>query len=416
MGDDSKHRYSYLIITIYSALLLTVASSNCPKPALSENTQVVALRSDADVTCPGCHGQTWWRRHNRTTTLQNGSRLSLASVSYEDEDNYTCYRDDGAAACTLQLLVGDDLEKPEIACYIRHPTHNITCDWQTTRELRPGARVTLIAWMVNGKHRENGCAYVPASRKFSCSAPYMEGDSGRHVLSLCVIGRTGRQTSNLVDSSVEKLVQPEPPINVTVTSLEDHPRRLRVSWSPPEPWLNDFYKLEYQVQYRVEGSTHASNGTTEEKHFTINDALARRRHVIRVRAKEEFFLTWSAWSEEAAGTPWSAGADETPATTEFQGFIVTSAEEEEIVDKEDTPPGPAPRYAWIAAAVSFVIVLLLFLWILMRNREVKLLKLKGGLLRALFQPLRSPAPLAPPLLMAPPEAVAVTAPQPRDAD
>lgn len=50
--------------------------------------------------------------------------------------------------CEAKLfLFSDDIEKPQISCYIRHPTHNITCDWQTTRELRPHAKVTLIAWM-----------------------------------------------------------------------------------------------------------------------------------------------------------------------------------------------------------------------------------------------------------------------------
>lgn len=417
MVDSIKRWYSYFII-MYSGLLPTFANIHCPKPVLSENTQVVQLHSDVNLTCPGCHGQTWWSRHNQTRKLQDGSHLSLTSISYEDEDTYTCHRD-GTPACTTQLLVKDDIEKPQISCYIRHPTHNITCDWQTTRELRPHAKVTLIAWMLKGNHKKNRCTYIPLAGKFTCSTLYKEGDTGRHVLSLCVIGRTDSQTSNTVDSTSEMLVQPDPPINVTVTSLEHQPRKLRVSWSPPRTWLNNFYQLQYQVQYHVEGTQHVSNGTTFDEHFMINDALQRRRHVVRVRAKEEFMVTWSAWSEETVGTPWSAKEESEPLTT--TDFIMTSAEEEEPeAITAEKPPAPVPRYVLLVAGVSFVMVLVLFLGILMRNGEMKLLKLKGGLLRVLFQPSQS-APTVPqprpaePLLTALcpfPEAVTVTTPKP----
>ncbi|XP_018430098.1 PREDICTED: interleukin-6 receptor subunit alpha, partial [Nanorana parkeri] len=391
---------------------------------------------------------------------------------YEEEDDYTCYRD-GVPACTVQLLAKDDLEKPKISCYIRHPTYNITCEWQTTRKLRPHAKVTLIAWMVNSEHIRNSCSYLAATGKFTCSTPYKEGDSGRHTMSLCVIGRTDSQTSNIVDSTMEKLVQPDAPINVTVASLENRPYSLRVSWSPTMPWLNTFYKLDYQVQYHVEGAPHVSNllqtsgcdqinvltsaisgfnflctlsktflvkvkpcggenekqriprtpfliaaiydlrwgsgsfGTTESTFFVINDAFAGRRHVIRVRAKEEFFFTWSEWSAEVVGRPWS-----------------DTTEEEDQTKAPENPSAPIPRYVWLVTSAIFVFVLLLFLGLLMRNKEIKLLKLKGGLLRTLFQPSRRvpavPQPLSgEPLLVVPcppPDAVTVTVPEPCGAD
>ncbi|XP_072284758.1 interleukin-6 receptor subunit alpha [Pyxicephalus adspersus] len=430
-----QRRYSYFII-MYSGLLLTCANTRCSKPVLSENTRVVPLHSNVTLSCPGCDNQSRWSRHNRTMKLHNGPHLT--SVSYEDEDNYTCHRN-GAPICTVQLLVEDDIEKPVISCYIRHPTSNITCDWLTTRELRPHAKVKLIAWMLNGNHTENGCSYIPSARKFTCSTLYKEGDSGRHTLSLCVIGRTGSQMSNTLDSTAEKLVQPDPPINVTVTPLEGHPRKLWVSWLPPRTWLNSFYELVYEVQYRMEGSQVISNGTTHKKHFLISDALARRRHVIRVRAKEEFLLNWSTWSEGVVGTPWSAEDDnELPVTTDFNEFIVTTSEEEGRIPRfsagglcfflYNSPYnlvfiiGRIPRFVWLVGGVGFVVVLLLLLLIMMRKGEVRLLKLKGGLLRALFQPAPgapavSQPPSGEPLLAAPqPEAVIVNVPQPTNED
>lgn len=423
MVDSIQRRYSYFI-AMYFALLVTSANAECTKPVLPENTQVVPHYSNVNLTCPGCHGQTQWSRNNQTMKLQNGTHLILTSFSYEDEDNYTCYRD-GAPACTVQVLVKDDIEKPQISCYLRHPTYNITCDWQTTRELRPHAKVILIAWMVDGEHVKNSCSYIPSTRKFTCSTPCKEKDSGRHTMSLCVIGRTDYQTSNVVDSNMDYLVKSDPPINVTVTSLENQPYSLWVSWAPPLPWLNNFYKLEYQVQYQVEGTPHVSNVTTDETFFVIKDALARRRHVVRVRTKEEFFYTWSEWSKEVVGSPWSEELEELRTTTDY--FIMTSSEEETSTEEEGPtqkepaiPPTPIARYLSLVASAIFVIVLLLFLGILMKNQEIKLLKLKGGLLRTLFQPSRHslPVPAASqpqpgePLLMAPspqPEVVTVTA-------
>ncbi|KAM9294600.1 interleukin-6 receptor subunit alpha [Gastrophryne carolinensis] len=435
--------------------LLTLTDAVCQKPAIPGNALVVPLLMGVNLTCAGCEGQVTWSRQNQTIENQNDAHLLLKSVNYEDEDTYSCHKG-GAAICSVQVLVKDEIEKPEISCYLRYPTHNITCEWTPTRKLRPHASVTLILWSLRGNHQVRSCSYVQPPGKFICSSLYHEGDKRRHALSLCVTGRTDHRVSNTVDKSADDLLQPDPPLNVRVTPLQNQPRRLHVAWSPPELWQDDFYKLEYQVQYRVANSRHVSNGTTLQTHFVIKDALARRRHVVMVRAKEEFHRTWGAWSREVAATPWSEEEAEPVTLPTFQDLTddygpITSSEEPDHLDYRgemqlalpEFPLGPAPldekepeaeckgapRYAGLVAGVALALIFFFFLGILIRYSDMKVLKLKGILLRSPLQPPQNPTrtqpdptrtqpPCATPLMSprSSPTAVTVTKPKASGAD
>ncbi|XP_068107548.1 interleukin-6 receptor subunit alpha [Hyperolius riggenbachi] len=339
-------------------------------------------------------------------------------MSYKDEDIYTCYSN-STPLCSLQLVVKDEIEKPEILCYLRFPAHNITCEWTPTKELPPQATVKLISWRIRDTHVISTCTFQRPAGKFSCTLQYEEGDSSPHFLSLCVTGRIDRKMSNALKLSLDDLLQPNPPVNVTVTAVNKQPRRLRVTWSRPEHWLGYFYKLQYEVQYHVEGSPHVSNGTTNKMDFEIPDALEKMRHTVRVRAREKYHTTWSLWSEKASGTPWSDEKEETFMTTVPEDYISTQEDYTEGTVAEATPTA-IPRYVWFGAGISLAIVFLLFLGIMLRSREIKLLKLKGDLLRSLFHPSQK-VPAAPqpasgqPLLMSQrssPESVAITVPTP----
>lgn len=127
-------------------------------------------------------------------------------------------------------------------------------------------------------------------------------------------------------------VKPDPPINVTVEALEKAPQRLRVNWSYPSSWDPRFYWLRFQVRYRPEPAPtfmevrphllawscclclarlslalcplQVDQVTTTW--LDIRDAWRGTRHVVQVRAKDEFgHGAWSEWSQEAVGTPWT---------------------------------------------------------------------------------------------------------------
>lgn len=125
-------------------------------------------------------------------------------------------------------------------------------------------------------------------------------------------------------------MKPDPPVNVTVEALEKAPQRLQVNWSYPPSWDPRFYWLHFQVRYRPEPAPtfvevspcllacclylarlfpalcplQVDQVTTTW--LDIRDAWRGTRHVVQVRAKDEFgHGAWSEWSQEAVGTPWT---------------------------------------------------------------------------------------------------------------
>lgn len=132
-------------------------------------------------------------------------------------------------------------------------------------------------------------------------------------------------------------VKPDPPLNVTVEALEKAPQRLRVTWTYPSSWDPRFYWLRFQVRYRpeptptfTEVSPHPERSRTlgplglpppppgshrpcprqvdqvTRTWLDIRDAWRGTRHLVQVRAQEEFgHGAWSEWSHEAVGTPWT---------------------------------------------------------------------------------------------------------------
>ncbi|KAG9464557.1 hypothetical protein GDO78_019756 [Eleutherodactylus coqui] len=388
------------------------AGTICPKPAVPEDAILVTLHSAVNRTCAGCEGRGSWSRHNphgNLRSLADGSHLVLSSVTYEDEDNYTCYKD-GAAVCSVELMVKDEQQDgSKLFCYHRHPTHNITCHWKPSRQLHPSARATLVGVRLPVP-TFYPCTYDSSSEKFTCSVLYSEGSSGRQLFYLCVSSRTTSQLTASLEADAKDLLHVGPPLNVCVAPVENNRRRLRVSWSRPEFWDGLFYHLKYQVLYQVEGSPHASNRTTKEMAFIIPDAVMGRKHLIRVRASEEYQENWGSWSEVAMGVPWS---DEAKAT------LVPSEYDPPISQEETDPPKnnevlKIPRIIWIGpcVAIGLVIFFLLGLWI--RHQEIKVQKLKWGFLHTLFHPsskvdtMQAPASESP--LMSSPLSMALTIP------
>ncbi|XP_056402481.1 interleukin-6 receptor subunit alpha [Hyla sarda] len=395
----------------------------CPKPAAPEDAILVSLHSAVNLTCVGCEGSVSWRhrsppgspRHLEGT--QSGGHLVVDPVTYEDEGGYTCYKD-GAPVCSVELMVKDELQdNAPLLCYHRYPTHNITCEWTPSKLLHPSSNVTLVVLRNLRDPTFYPCTYSAPRQTFSCSSLYTEGDESNHAFYLCVNGRTDSTLAANLDAYGKDLLHVEPPLNVRVTPVQNHPRRLRVSWSRPRFWEETFYHLIYQVLYGVENSPHPSNGTTSAQSFLIEDAVMGSKHLIRVRAREEFQKNWGSWSEEAAGTPWSEEATTTWVPTEYDP--PTSEEEEDPIGEEKTsaPVVSFPRISWLAPCVSLGLVLLIFFGIWIRYQEIQILKLQWGLVRSLFHSsskVKSPQPQASAsLLMAPcssPPSVTVTVP------
>lgn len=49
-------------------------------------------------------------------------------------------------------------------------------------------------------------------------------------------------------------VQPDPPVNITVTAVDGNPRWLALAWQDPPSWNSHFYRLQFELRYRAERS------------------------------------------------------------------------------------------------------------------------------------------------------------------
>lgn len=49
-------------------------------------------------------------------------------------------------------------------------------------------------------------------------------------------------------------MQPDPPVNVTVTPVARNPRWLSVTWQDAPSWNSHFYRLQFELRYRAEKS------------------------------------------------------------------------------------------------------------------------------------------------------------------
>ncbi|XP_018089048.1 interleukin-6 receptor subunit alpha isoform X2 [Xenopus laevis] len=366
-----------------------IHQSLCPKPVLPPHSQVALLLSNVSLTCPGCEGDVLWRRGKAESFLpkrmMKEGRLLLNSIQSKDGNLYTCIKEK-QSVCSVELLVAEELEKPEMECYLRHPASNITCEWKNNSSLPHGTKVTLISSVrYRAQPKISSCSYFTLSKKYQCLLHYTEGNKKNYFLSLCVSSQTDSTISNIIMVNYISILQPDPPMEVTVSPIEFAPRKLRVTWQKPLSWSGNYYQLLYEVQYWAENSQHVSSVMTSKCILHIVDAFKGRRHCVRVRAIEEFegSGSWSSWSQEANGTPWTDSAQKEPTTEtsqevpgNFYTNLYPNSPGMESGEDSGIPISPSrpPWYTFVIGGVSLGFIFLLVLVVLLRKRYWTLLK------------------------------------------
>nr|XP_044993947.1 interleukin-6 receptor subunit alpha [Jaculus jaculus] len=247
-----------------------------------------------------------------------GRTLPLRSVQFSDSGNYSCYVD-GRLAGTVGFLVDEPPEEPRLSCFLKSAFRNATCEWRPLNPPSPTTKATLFVRLlktVPAQDFQKPCPYSWESRKFSCLWPIREGQKHYLALSLCIATSAGSKTSNKVAFDSHGILKPDPPINIMVTAVPGHPRWLNVTWEDPDSWNTNFYRLKFQVRYRAAWSKKFTVWIIQKRHHCIiSDALQGVRHVLQIRAQEEFGIgKWSDWSPEIMRTPWTDNRS-TPAVT-----------------------------------------------------------------------------------------------------
>ncbi|KAM5161984.1 interleukin-6 receptor subunit alpha isoform 1-T1 [Callospermophilus lateralis] len=308
----------------------------CPGEDLGANATVQWVLT-------GSHPRSW---------ASVGRRLLLRSVRFDDSGNYSCSLD-GHPAGTVQLLVDVPPEKPRLSCLRRSLLSSVVCEWSPRNPPSPTTRAVLLVKKLEKVPAEDfrvPCQYSQDSQKFSCQLEIPEGDKSFHIVSLCAASSAGSRSSDPEAFEGYGILQPDPPTNIMVTAVAENPRWLNVTWEDPLSWNSDFYRLQFQLRYRAE---HSKAFTTwmvknSQHHCVIHDAWRGSRHMVQLRAQEEFGLgSWSAWSPEVTGVPWTESRSVPAVTSASPSAEVPTTEEEEqeegrrkVSEKATSLPGP----------------------------------------------------------------------------
>uniref|UniRef100_A0A8C9NSQ5 Interleukin-6 receptor subunit alpha n=1 Tax=Spermophilus dauricus TaxID=99837 RepID=A0A8C9NSQ5_SPEDA len=308
----------------------------CPNPEMAGDVLRSLPGASVTLTCPGedlgANATVHW--------ASVGRRLLLRSVRFEDSGNYSCSLD-GHPAGTVQLLVDVPPEKPRLSCLRRSLLSSVVCEWSPRNPPSPTTRAVLLVKKLEKVPAEDfrvPCQYSQDSQKFSCQLEIPEGDKSFHIVSLCAASGAGGRASDPEAFEGYGILQPDPPTNIMVTAVAENPRWLNVTWEDPLSWNSDFYRLQFELRYRAE---HSKAFTTwmvknSQYHCIIHDAWRGSRHRVQLRAQEEFGLgSWSEWSPEVTGVPWTG----------------TSPREPYGTSNSTLPPQP-PQWLWSQACVT----------------------------------------------------------------
>ncbi|XP_077177854.1 interleukin-6 receptor subunit alpha [Paroedura picta] len=292
----------------------------CQQPAVPPDT--VICPPGTNITLPCLEGEL-----ENTTTVHwglkgqniispsgrlvvDGSHLLLRSVYYNDSGLYSCQAG-GRVLRSVRLQVEEPPETPHFTCFRRSFTKDILCEWKPSRQLSSCTKAKLWVGkgLMGGNQTEQQCRYYSKSQKFSCriAQSHFNEDTSLRV-TMCVANAAGTATSDPKYYSPSSLVKPDPPENVLVTPVEKAPRKLLVTWCYPSSWGSKIYHLRFQLRYRAEvlQSYSEVDLPSEVTSYEIYDALQKIPHRVQVRASEEFdYGTWSEWSREITGTPWT---------------------------------------------------------------------------------------------------------------
>uniref|UniRef100_A0A8B9NCQ3 Interleukin 6 receptor n=1 Tax=Accipiter nisus TaxID=211598 RepID=A0A8B9NCQ3_9AVES len=395
---------------LFAALLLLAAAAApapgrpCGPAGLSRDTVLGRLGANVTLTCQDeglANITVSWKMEKWGTVaaavgahdrwLAEGNTLLLWQLRYEDSGRYSCYVG-GHPLRSLRLLVEEPPETPRVSCYRRSHDKDVLCEWPLQAKPSPGTRAML--WVKQRFAAENAteqrCRYFSKARKFVCRVKVPPGadDTKPLVVSTCVSNGAGGLAGEDRIITLSSVLKPDPPLNVTVEALEKAPQQLRVNWSYPSSWDPRFYWLRFQVRYRPEP---AETFTEVEQVMTtwldIRDAWRGTRHVVQVRAQEEFgHGAWSEWSQEAVGTPWTDPRDLTsemgPFSSQFPmedgTYGVTLPPElfgEDAADgaggavMEASAHSVASPYAFLVAGGSLLLGIALFVGIVVRYKQ-----------------------------------------------
>ncbi|XP_057581356.1 interleukin-6 receptor subunit alpha isoform X1 [Hippopotamus amphibius kiboko] len=340
-----------LLTALLAAPGTALVPGDCPALEVADDVLSSLPGASVTLTCPGGepgdNATVHWVLRSQVAGSHRGRwagvgrKLLLRSVQLGDSGNYSCY-EDGRPAGSVHLLVDVPPEEPQLSCSRKSPLSDVGCEWSPRSPPSPTTKAMLLVRRfenIPGEDFQEPCPYSPESQQFSCQLAVPEGDSSVYIVSLCVANSAGSQSSRPQMFEGYGILQPDPPVNITVTAVDRNPRWLSVTWQDPPSWNSSFYRLQFELRYRAEQSKTFTTWMIKELQYRciIRDAWSGMRHVVQLRAQEEFgHGLWSEWSPEVRGTPWTEPKS-SPTETELPPSTQapTTNEDDESIFSED---------------------------------------------------------------------------------
>ncbi|XP_042637941.1 interleukin-6 receptor subunit alpha [Orycteropus afer afer] len=394
-----------LLAALLAALRAALTPGDCPALEVTSDMLTSLPGPNVTLTCPGVEpgdnatvhwllrNQVIGSDHSRWTNM--GRKLLLKSVQLSDSGNYSCYRD-GSPAGTVPLLVEVPPEVSQLSCFQKSPISSVWCEWSPHSTPSPTTKAMLVVRKFSQKKLEDfqePCQYSQEWQKFSCQLKVPEGDGSLYMVSLCVANSVGRNFSRIQTFKGLSILQPDPPVNITVTTVVRKPHRLSVTWHAPPSWNSNYYQLQFELRYRAEVSKTFTTEIVKEyqNRFVIYDAWRGMRHVVQIRAQEEFgHGLWSEWSQEVTGTPWIDSKTPRTQTEVTSSTQVSTTKEDGDVNTppmyptnatslpvQDSSSEPLPIFLVAGGSLAFATLLCVVI-VLRFRKTLKLRALKEG--------------------------------------
>ncbi|XP_060057501.1 interleukin-6 receptor subunit alpha isoform X3 [Erinaceus europaeus] len=390
-GSGSRSRRGSMLALLAALLAARGAAlvpGDCPALEMAGDVHSSLPGAHVVLTCPGGEpGRNSTVQWAWSSTLQGSlythHTLVLPDVQPSDSGSYSCFRDNQLAG-TVHLLVEAPPEEPQLSCYQKCPTSNVMCEWRPQHPPSVTTKAVLLvkkSVMTSMEYFREPCWYSATSGTFSCKLAVQEADSSFYIVSACVANSVGSKSSQAWGFRELEILQPDPPVHVEVSAVAGKPRRLRVSWGPAPSWNSTYYRLRFQLRYRAERARDFLPPVTlqeSQHHYEIPDAWSGLRHVVQLRAQEEFGNgRWSEWSQEVMGTPWteprsSPAVTREPPSTQAPTVHVDSKDILSSISPNTSFPvhfSPVPLPTFLVAGGSLTFGMLLCIAIVLRFKK-----------------------------------------------
>ncbi|XP_071968418.1 interleukin-27 subunit beta-like [Engystomops pustulosus] len=297
-----------------AGLLLPSHEFSESKAAFPITHRLGQLGNKIVLYCNTSSSHVQWRLNGRTIedsddVYTDGSgRLTLAEAKTHQSGPYTCHHPHSNKILSrIELQLGLPPEKLQIQCWSSSYPEKINCTW----DLQPYTNLptTFIATYrlgFTGPDPPKKCAQHEMSPNSCLIRNFKMFEDFPYVLNVTALNALGSITQ-LYWFIAENIIRPDPPVNVTISSVCGESRKLYVQWQPPRSWpYPEIFPLKYKVRYRKAGAKSYTVVGPYEQTFLVLTGM-RQGSVVHVQVAASDITDSghsSDWSSVVTAHPW----------------------------------------------------------------------------------------------------------------